>query len=181
MRIGPLTVLVASWLLAGVGSFASADDRKEIEALYAKFVQAFKKKDVNAILETGTPDFAQKGVDGTVLNAKQVEAMMRQQFATIKAIKKMEVKIKEVKIKGKTATVLSSFTLVWEIVDKEGQLGTKGKTHTLTVLGTTRDTLVKTDKGWKFKLAENLSEKLLVDGKPLRPRQGTSSPKSKKR
>lgn len=171
MKPRMIPALTLMLVLVIAGSAARANDRQEIDALYARLKQAFLHKDADAFRALMTSDFTDKEPGRPPMNAQQSLAMMRQEFAATKSVKKMDFQIKKLTVQGKNATATTTFTFVGDIVDQAGQMGTKGKTHTMTMLGSSRDALVKTAKGWRFKGTETLSQKLLVDGKPISPGQ----------
>ena len=159
-------VAVAAALSFGFTSSARADDKADIQALYKKVVAAFKAKDVKAIMAMGTPDFTMKE-RGVTMNAKQSEAEIKQEFAMTRTLKKIVMNPDQIEVKGKNATVFSSFASEAVILDATGAFGPKGKTHVMAGTGKMREMLVKTSKGWKFKSIETLSDNMTIDGKPM--------------
>ena len=117
--------IAAACLLALPGLMARADDRKEIEALYAKLKQYIVENKPDAILALETPDFTSKGRDGKTMNGKQVAEQMKMESAGSKN-SKMDIQLTKVNIKGKTADVTTTFNFSSEVVDKEGHVGPKG-------------------------------------------------------
>lgn len=166
---GRIALVVALATFAGSAAVARADDKSEIRSLYAKARQAFMKRDVNGVIALGTADFSEKEKDGKVFTADQSKQMMEQQFAMIKSVKSCTMKADKITVKGKSATVVSSFSMLATMVDKMGQMGPKGNVHTMKDSGTSKDTLVKTPQGWKMKTRETLSESAALDGKPFNP------------
>lgn len=165
MKTGFATAFTLLLVLVIAGSTARANDRQEIDALYTRFKHAFLHKDYDALTALESPDFTDKGPKGRTLNAQQANAEIKQQFANTKSVKKMDVQIKKLTIQGKNATALTNFTFAGVIVDTDGEMGAKGKTHAMMVIGSTRDTLIKTAKGWRFKTFSTTSKNVLVDGK----------------
>jgi ketosteroid isomerase-like protein len=161
-----MIALAAILAVTGFASVARADDRKDIDALYGKLQQAMAKKDVAAIEKLQTPDFTSKGADGKVTSGKEVDAQMKQNFATMQN-PKMNIKVVKCVIKGKTARVDTTFTYSAGMKDKDGQMGPKGKVHTMTMAGGVSNDLVKTPQGWKFKSMEEHVGKAMMDGKPM--------------
>jgi len=66
-------------------------------------------------------------------------------------------------VKGNTAVVMAGYTF------KGTMAGPDGKTHKMASTGTSKDTLVKTDKGWLFKKVQAIKETTTMDGKPFDP------------
>jgi ketosteroid isomerase-like protein len=178
MKLKMAIALAAILVAASVCSSARADDRKDIEALYGKLEHAFMKKDVAAVENLQTPDFTHKGADGKVTSGKEVDAQMRQQFA-MQETAKMNIKVVKCVIKGKTAKADTTFTYIATMKDKDGQMGPKGKIHTLTMAGGVGNDLVKTAQGWKFKSMEQHVGKMTMDGKPMDPNAMGGPPKKK--
>jgi len=159
--------------LAVAATFVSvpvlADDRKDIDALYAKLTQAMKNKDADATLALETPDFVATSPGGGKMNGKQFAAQMKQENAGVKSIKSIDIKVKSVDIKGKTAKVTTNFNYAVEVEDKEGHMGPKGKTHIMSMIGEVKNDLVKTAAGWKFKSMVHGGGQVMMDGKPFNP------------
>lgn len=166
-----LAIAMGAVLSLGLIGPAHADsaDEKAIRALFAKLEQAFKNKDMKAIMAMSTSDFTEKMPNGTVLTAKQAEAQMTQEFAMIKSIKEVSMKPGKIKVNGKTATAMSDFKFNETVVDQMGQLGKKGATHAMSGTGQSRVTLAKGQDGWKFKREEALKVNMTLDGKPFNP------------
>jgi hypothetical protein len=85
----------------------------------------------------------------------------------MKSTPKLTMTVDKMSIKGKTAEVRSTGNMTADIVDTVGSFGAKGATHKLTDIAVSKDTWVKTDKGWKIKVSESISEKTTVDGRPI--------------
>lgn len=157
---------------------AHADDQKDIQALNTKLQSAFRKKDASAIEKLSTPDYTEKLPNGTTMTRAQITQQMKMQFSMTKAVNKMETRLSKVVVKGKMATAKSSYIYVGEIVDPEGHMGPKGKSHKISVSGVGSSVLVKTPKGWLFKSMTSDKESMMMDGKPLSMQGGP--PKRKK-
>jgi ketosteroid isomerase-like protein len=158
--IGRLAALAAAALTIGNGP-ARADDKSEIKALYKKLERAMKAKDVKAILATGTADFTHKGAGMPTMDAKATAQMMEQQFKLMKSLDKVVMSPDKIMIHGGSATVLSSFQMKGTMTMPDG------KVHSMTDSGTSKETLVKTKKGWLFKVVEMGTSKPMMDGKPM--------------
>ncbi len=154
-----------------------ADDKKDIQTLYSKLQAGFLNKDADAISKLSTPDYTQKMSNGTTMNRAQVTQNLKMQFSMTKKVKKMDMKLSNISVKGKTASGTSSYTFTGEIVDPDGHMGAPGKSHLLSVSGSEHATMVKTPKGWRFKSISSDQEKMTMDGKPLSVSSGP--PKSK--
>jgi ketosteroid isomerase-like protein len=172
-RFATLAAVLAAMSITGA---ARADDRKDIEALYAKLRQALMTNKPEATLALETPDFVAKQPDGSTMTGKQLVAQMKQEAAGSK-LTKMDIKLDKIDVKGKTAKVVTKFIASGEMVDKAGMMGKKGAKHTMDVSGSIKNDLVKTAQGWKFKTMESLSESMKMDGKPFGPSKMGAPPK----
>lgn len=161
---------VATLVLAG-SVFGTGNDRKDIDALYAKLIAAMKAKSADGIIKLGTKDFTSKQ-GGMTFNAEQAKKQMEMQFKATKKVDKFEVKVLTCNIAGKTANVTTSYNMALKIVGQDGKL------HSLTGTGKSKEVLVKTDKGWLFKSTEDTSSSMMMDGKPM-PMPGAQPSKGK--
>ncbi|HLK56377.1 MAG TPA: DUF4440 domain-containing protein [Chthonomonadaceae bacterium] len=162
--------------LQGTTVGASADDRKEIEAVYAKLRQAILHKNPNATLALETPDFVARQMGRrTSMTGKQLAAQMKSQDAMVRSIDKMEIHLADVAVRGKVASVTSNYLYAGKIVDRQGVMGPRGKVHVLSLTGLNHNTLVRTSGGWKFSSLEMGPQKMTVDGKPFNTGQARPS------
>lgn len=165
-----LHIVIATLIALGmVGVSVRADDRKEINALYKKLTTAMKKKDVKTVMALATSDFSMKMPNGQVQKADAIEASMKQMFSGTKSIDKLETKIDSLKIQGNKAVAVSTTAFACTMQDAQGQR------HKYTENSTSRDYLVKTKKGWRFKRTEALKAKVTLDGRAFDP-YGISQP-----
>ncbi len=138
--------------------------RKELEAKYAKVVEAYRSKDIKAFMENKTPDFTGKSLNGRVATREQVEAGVRQRMERIKRLNYLKIEIKNITVVGDVAAAVTIQEFSRVITDAQGQ------EHTVVSKGTThRDTWVRTEKGWMLKSVEELEQgKEYVDGAAVR-------------
>ena len=163
---------MAALSAALVPAIARADDKAEINALYGKIQAAMKAKNTKAIMALGTPDFVT--IDhGVKMDAKQTAQMMDTQFKMIKSFDSLKMAVSKLDIAGKNATATATYSFKGEIT------GQDGKSHTMSDSGLTKDTLVKTLKGWLFKSSETISQHPIMDGKPM-PQPGVAPAPAKK-
>jgi ketosteroid isomerase-like protein len=168
-----LSALLAAAALSLPVVSARADDKSDIHALYGKILAAMKAKDTKAIMALGTPDFV--SIDhGTKMNAQQTAQMMDMQFKMMKSMDSMKMNVEKLDIKGKNAAATTNYAF------KVKMTGQDGKLHTISDSGITKDTLVKTGKGWLFKTQETISQHSMMDGKPM-PMPAPPMPASKKK
>jgi ketosteroid isomerase-like protein len=156
-----LSALLAALASMSLGSPARADDKADIRAAYTKISAAMASKNIKAVMALGTPDFSETQ-HGKTYNAADSTKMMTEEFKQMKTLE-ATMTANDISVKGKTAVVKSSYVM------KGDMLTPDGKTHKMSSTGTSRDTLLKTGKGWLFKKVEGLSEKTLLDGKPFDP------------
>ena len=172
-RIGVISAMAMALVFgAQVVRADTAAVRKAISARYAASDAALRKKDAKALLAMITPDFTVKTAAGQTLTAKQLPALLQQEFAAIKEVKNTRWSILEFGVKGNVATVKMTQTLSGVFT------GQDQKTHTLSSTNVSVDTWVRTPSGWKLRKSVELSEKTLVDGKPL-PQMGNTSTKGR--
>ena len=157
-----LALSAASLVIIPTCALAAESDSAAIKAVYAKLSDAMRAKNVKAIAALGTPDFTVKEKNGTVHNAKESMAMMEQEFRTTKKINDLRMTLRSIKSDGRKATTTVDYVIASVIVQG-------GKPHDFKLSSTSRDTLVKTPQGWKFKSVETLSETMTMDGQPMAP------------
>ena len=163
--------LSAAMLVMAMPAFADA--KSEIQAVYNKLTAGFKKGDTNQIMSLGTKDFVMIQY-GQRMSGEQVMKEMQGMFASGMKINKMSMTVRSVKVKGNTA--LATTDAVSDMMMKMPD----GKMHRLESTSVSKDTLVKTPQGWKFKIAQTVSEKAKMDGKPFDPASMMAPPKAKK-
>src|SRR2546423_13972684 len=99
-----------------ITAMARADDKKDIATLYSALRQAMITNHPEATLALETPDFKSKGLDGRVLDGKQMVTQMKQQSAMGK-LTAMNIRVTQMTVKGKTADVSTSYTASMESKD----------------------------------------------------------------
>jgi Domain of unknown function (DUF4440) len=154
--------------LAGTPPAARADDRtarRDLDAIYAKYVQAAKQKEKTAlkqfIQQYTVADFQQKMPGGRMLNRAQVTAMLTEGPAADVRIVDEQLKIRQVTVKGNEAVATYTDQSTAVVADPQG------KSHRIVSTSTSRDTWVKKPGGWKMRLSEVLQAKSMMDGKPV--------------
>ena len=173
-----LYLAMACFIVAVVAT--GADDRKDIDALYAKLIKAIETNHPEATLALETPDFTSKDHTGKAITGKQLAEQMKMESAASNNIK-MSLKIAACKVTGKMADVSTTFTYQSEMVDKDGHMGPKGKTHVMSMSGKINNKLAKTAAGWKFKSMEEIpGGAMMMDGKPFDPSKMMGGARPKK-
>ena len=180
MKQNFIIAVAAILLTAGIANAGRADDRAEIDALYARLAEALRNKTPEATLALETPDFTAQGADGKAISGKQLAEQMKQN-ASGRDIKDVKITVKKAVIVGKTAKVTTNFGYAVLVEDKDGHMGPKGGTHEMALSGEMKNDLVKTAAGWKFKTMHQGVGKMMIDGKPVsaRPAGAPSRPTKK--
>jgi hypothetical protein len=161
-------VALIALALAGTPPAARADDRavrRELEAIYAKYVRAAKQKEkapVKQFIQRYTvADFQQKMPGGRTLNRAEVTAMLTEGPGAAAQIVDEQLNIRRLTVKGNEAIVTYADRSTAVAADPQGN------SHKIVATSTSRDTWVKTPAGWKMRLSEVLEAKTLMDGKPV--------------
>ena len=137
---------------------------KELEAVFAKRVQAVKNKDAEAQIAQVSPDYSAEEPNGQTLNYDQIVAYMRRGAEQFVTVGDLSITIESLTLNGNEATVDAR-----QKISRTQRLG-DGNTHDVETGVLQREIWVKTKEGWKLKRVDNLRErKILVDGKPFNP------------
>ena len=140
--------------------------RRELEAVFAKRVQAVKSIDATAQIDLISPDYSATEPGGQTLNYEDIKNYIRRGAAQFVEVGDLTITIESLTARGQEAVVEARqyFPRTQRLRD--------GKIHNVvsTVLQT--ETWVKTAVGWKLKAVSNEREKTVtVDGKPLDSKQ----------
>ncbi len=154
--------------LAGLGQMqpvqAQADAQaaqKEIQGIYDRWRDAWKRKDINAIMAPFAPDYLYTWTNGQVRNRRQTENDYKGTLKSIKSIESLSISAGKVTVKGNEASNICIWRSTGVSIDPQG------KHHPSTSHFDTRDTFVKTRKGWVFKRSLDVRAVVTVDGKPV--------------
>jgi hypothetical protein len=132
---------------------------KELEAVFAKRVQAVKNKDAEAQLAQVSPDYSATEPNGQTLNYEQIVAYMRRGAEQIVSVVDLSITIESLTVSGKEAIVdaRQKFSRTQRLRD--------GNIHNVVTGVLQREIWVRTIEGWKLKRVDNLREqRFLVDG-----------------
>ena len=135
---------------------------KELEAVFAKRMQAVKNKDAEAQIAQVSPDYTAQEPNGQTLNYDQIAAYMRRGAEQFVTVKDLSITIESLTISGNEAIVDAR-----QKNFRTQRLG-DGNIHDVETGVLQREIWVRTKEGWKLKRVDNLRErKILVDGKPF--------------
>jgi len=162
MRIHPI-ILAA--LCSGVVAVTTvrADERADKQAIYAEYqksIKAFKAKNLNGTMEIAADDLTAKTPTGVIMNHQQMYDQMKLDLASMKSVKKYDIKIASMRIKKDTADVM--VTQEVEIITSKN-----GADHLLGSYAQNRNLWVRTRKGWKLKSIEMLKTQATQDGRVI--------------
>jgi ketosteroid isomerase-like protein len=136
--------------------------RMALEARYAALHQAYRTKDVSAILRVMAPDFAWMGSDHRMMDRQDTEEALRDWMKRQGTVRGIATRIDKLNPSATGATATVTTTILTTVVDQRG-----GK-HSLINTQTNRDTWVKLVSAWRMRRSETLSAKAMMDGKPVR-------------
>ncbi|HEX5733929.1 MAG TPA: nuclear transport factor 2 family protein [Blastocatellia bacterium] len=140
--------------------------RKAIEAWYASNMEAFKAKDVAAIMALRADDFHTITPDGKVNTRAEMEARTRSFLDRIDHFISQDNQIGTIEVEGNLASA--------EITQRTVRMQRfpDGTLHKVEAVAVQRETWKKTAEGWKLYRVDNIRDgALLVDDKPYRPNQ----------
>ena len=140
--------------------------RKAIEAWYASNMEAFKAKDVAAIMALRTDDFHTITPDGRVNTRADMEARTKLFLARIDHFIAQDNQIGTIDVQGDLASA--------DVTQKTVRMQRfpDGTLHKVEAGVVQRETWKKTAEGWKLYRVDNIQDgNLLVDDKPYKPKQ----------
>lgn len=108
-----------------------------------------------------TSDFKNIGLKGNAMSRDEVLGSMEQVLKTTKSIKVSGFKLTAFKLSGSTATVGTTQTYDFLVLDPQK------KPHKLSGSSTSVDTWTKVGGTWKLKLSKTVKETTLIDGKSV--------------
>lgn len=174
----PVSIMLASPLVALADDVASV--KKQVEADLAKSITAFKKHDIKGMSSMVADDYEGVGMDGKKMNKAQMQAQMKQYMNDTKKINSAKYSVAGLRLEGGKALGMTTFNLDAVVIDSQGMLGQKGKTHHMVIEEHTNVTWTKSGGGWKVsKEAAVGMPKMVIDGKPFNPMAMGGPPKKK--
>lgn len=158
-----LTLLAAGALAISCCALgdATSDARKTIQGLYDTDNAAAMRKDVSAIFAHTAPDFVATDKQGKKHTVDEAKTQLPMVFSMSKSIKATS-KIKSFKLSGSTATARVDESVTIKLENPQNK-----QTATMSIEETNSDTWTKTAKGWMKKASKSLTEKRLMNGKPI--------------
>ena len=138
----------------------NAQVRRALEAGYARYADAFKRKDVPAMAAMLTPDFSMRMADGKKVNRQETEALLAEVAAAFPAEPEMTITITGLSVRENKAVVDSREKIVGITLDAQK------RPHATVIVETYRDTWTRTRSGWRFSGVELLTSHTTVDGGP---------------
>ncbi len=140
--------------------------RKAIEAWYASNMEAFKAKDVAAIMALRTDDFHTITPDGKVNSRADMETRTKLFLDRIDHFISQDNRIGTIEVEGNLASAYITQKTV------RMQRFPDGTLHKVEAGAVQRETWKKTAEGWKLYRVDNIRDDgLLVDDKPYKPNQ----------
>ena len=158
------TVMPLCLLLATAGGVsAKADrtaDRKEIEGDYTRYAKAMKQQDAKPLFALMTEDATFREDGGKITPRSEMEAAMKQAFATM-TLTEFAPKI--------TKWVWRDNAALLDITVKSAARvkSSDGKTHLVAYVSKSRDKWVKQANVWRLQQVEAVTETMTRDGKPV--------------
>ncbi len=140
--------------------------RKAIEEWYTRNMEAFKAKDVTAIMALRTDDFHTITPDAKVNTRTDMEARTKSFLDRIDHFISQDNQIGTIEVEGH----LASADITQRTVRM--QRFADGTLHKVEAVALQRETWKKTVEGWKLYRVDNIRDgALLVDDKPYKPNQ----------
>lgn len=144
----------------------AADDRDakikaEMVENYLLWQEAFKLRDADRIISFESPDYTSITKEGNVKSKKESDEMWHDVMDSIDTVYEARAEIKKLTIESNRVVVLSN-----QYCDCLAELQ-DGKLHRISISGSVRDIWVNYDNVWMLKRSEDVSSKVIVDGKPL--------------
>ena len=140
--------------------------RKAIEDWYARNMEAFKAKDVAAIMALRSDDFHTITPDGKVNTRADMEVRTKGFLARIDHFISQDNQIGTIEMNGNVASA--------DITQKTVRMQRfqDGTLHKVEGVAVQRETWKKTTEGWKLYRVDNIRDGgLLIDDKPYKPNQ----------
>lgn len=159
-------VLAVSALIATAATVSAVDlkaARKGITAEEAKFCKALMHKDMSWFEAVAAPNFTETDMSGKKSGRNTSLQDMKAGMKPV-TFTKVETRLLSLKQSGK------SFVAVTQNVVEGRARGADGKTAKFKDTGTQRETWIQSGKKWMITSLVSLTDKMTVNGKPMRSR-----------
>ncbi len=155
----------ACWQASATKAQDDSSVRRELEAQYAKLIEAHYRKDLKAILALKTSDFHTIGPDGRVNDSRMMEEYSRQFLEANKPPFTIKMSIQELRVSENRLIAVA--VILQEVTRFRELAGKRRKVETSVVQ---RETWAKTPGGWKLKVVDDVhDQRRWVDGKRVDP------------
>lgn len=137
--------------------------RKAIEAWYAQNIEAFKQKDVAAVMALRADDFHTVLPNGTKNTRADMQAYTERLLGMIEQFVSLDFQIGTIDVQGKFASA--------DVTQKTARMQrlSDGQLHKVESGAVQRETWKKTAKGWKLYRVDNIRDAgLYIDGNLVR-------------
>jgi ketosteroid isomerase-like protein len=169
--MGALVGILAVTVLPLAARADKATMRKELTESLQRVSDLYSKKDIDALSQMMAPDVKLKLLKGKAMTRDQWEEQTKKELEHMDKLQ-MRFQMQRLTPKGdKEAVMLVRWTMQGTSTDE------KGKPHQMRATGTERDTVVKTPDGWVLKASQELSNRMMMDGKPYHPKATTGKRK----
>jgi ketosteroid isomerase-like protein len=136
--------------------------RRALEQWYEANIDAFNRKDVEAIMRLRSDDFHTITPDGTVNSREAMERRTREFVGRIDRFLSQDISIGDIQVEGDLASAYITQRT------KRLQRLQDGELHVVEAGAIQRETWKRTPEGWKLYKVDDIRDAgLLVDGKPV--------------
>lgn len=148
----------------------SKNVRKAIEAWYYQNIEAFRKKDVAAVMALRADDFHTVLPNGTKNTRADMQAYTERLLGMIEKFEMLDFQIGEIEIQNKFGDVEGEFASAY-VTQKTVRIQrlNDGQLHKVESGAVQRETWKKTTEGWKLYRVDNIRDSgLYIDGNLVR-------------
>ena len=137
-----------------------APTKKDVQALYDRFADTIKRKDIKALGDLMAPNMVNVGKNGKSIPRDASLKTMQQAFNEITKVQTSTFTVGQPSSQDNKFTVNATYHMVGVLADPQG------RTHTLDTTAVTHATWTKTGGKWQMsRLEDQPGGKVLVDGK----------------
>jgi ketosteroid isomerase-like protein len=146
---------------ATAASAGPKETRAEVQAFYNRWVAAWKKRDLPAVMAATVPDYVYTYTNGEKRTRAEIRSDWSDEMKLYGRIDSLTMTAGKVVRRGNEATDTSTWRFKGIYLDPQG------KAHPATELWVTQDLLVKTPRGWLFRRSKDVKVVVTVDGKAV--------------